>query len=104
MGDTCGTTPFVHGVIEEARRLGARTIFLTCTAREHIRVPADLFICLPTGPEVIAGSTRLKAGTATKTVLNIISTLAMVQIGKVYGNMMVDLEAKASGKLRDIIE
>ncbi len=96
-----GTTPFVHGAIEEARRLGAKTIFLTCTAREHIRVPADLFICLPTGPEVIAGSTRLKAGTATKTVLNIISTLAMVQIGKVYGNVMVDLDAKTSDKLVD---
>jgi len=96
-----GTTPYVHGAIREARQRGAATIFLTCTDREHISEEADLFICLDTGPEVLTGSTRLKAGTATKLVLNTITTLAMVQIGKVYGNVMVDLDARKNAKLQD---
>ena len=96
-----GTTPFVQGAIREARRRKAATIFLTCTAREHISEQADLFICLDTGPEVLTGSTRLKAGTATKLVLNTITTLAMVRIGKVYGNVMVDLDATKNAKLQD---
>jgi N-acetylmuramic acid 6-phosphate etherase len=96
-----GTTPFVHGAVREARQRNATTIFLACTAREHISVDADLFICLDTGPEVLTGSTRLKAGTATKLVLNTITTLAMVQIGKVYGNVMVDLDASKNAKLLD---
>ncbi len=96
-----GTTPFVHGAIAQARRSGAKTIFLACTDRCHISAEADLYICLPTGPEVITGSTRLKAGTATKLVLNTISTLAMVKLGKVFGNLMVDLDASKNTKLRD---
>ncbi len=96
-----GTTPFVHGAIAEAHSRGAGTIFLACTAREHICAEADLFICLTTGPEVLTGSTRLKAGTATKLVLNTISTLAMTRIGKVYGNIMVDLDCLKNRKLVD---
>ena len=70
-----GTTPFVHGAIAEARQCGAKTIFLTCTLRAHVAAEDDVFICIDTGPEVLTGSTRLKAGTATKLVLNTISTL-----------------------------
>ncbi|MGC9260739.1 MAG: N-acetylmuramic acid 6-phosphate etherase [Phycisphaerae bacterium] len=96
-----GTTPFVHGAIAEARKCGTKTIFLTCTRREHITAQADVFICLETGPEVLTGSTRLKAGTATKLVLNTISTLAMTRIGKVFGNIMVDLDCLKNHKLLD---
>ncbi len=96
-----GTTPFVHGAIAQGRQSGAKTIFLACTDRQHITAEADLYICLATGPEVITGSTRLKAGTATKLVLNTISTLAMVKLGKVFGNLMVDLDASKNTKLRD---
>ena len=96
-----GTTPFVHGAIAEARKQSAKTIFLACTRREHITAQADIFICLDTGPEILTGSTRLKAGTATKLVLNTISTLAMAQIGKVYGNVMVDVDCLKNRKLID---
>ena len=96
-----GTTAFVHGAIAEARKRSAKTIFLACTRREHITAEADLFICLDTGPEILTGSTRLKAGTATKLVLNTISTLAMAQIGKVYGNVMVDVDCLKNRKLID---
>lgn len=96
-----GTTPFVHGAIDAARTCGAKSIFLSCTRREHIRAQADLFICIETGPEVLTGSTRLKAGTATKLVLNTISTLAMTRIGKVYGNIMVDMDCLKNSKLID---
>ena len=96
-----GTTPFVHGAIAEARKCGSKTIFLSCTRREHISVDADIFICIETGPEILTGSTRLKAGTATKLVLNTISTLAMTHIGKVYGNTMVDVDCLKNSKLID---
>ncbi len=96
-----GTTPFVHGAIAEARTCGAKTIFLACTRREHITTDADMFICIETGPEILTGSTRLKAGTATKLVLNTISTLAMTRIGKVYGNIMVDVDCLKNSKLID---
>ncbi len=96
-----GTTPFVHGALAEARRRQAKTIFLTCTDRRQVRAAVDLFIGLLTGPEIIAGSTRLKAATATKLALNTISTLAMVQMGKVYGNLMVDLDVTRNRKLTD---
>ncbi len=96
-----GTTAFVHGAIAEARKQSAKTIFLACTRREHITAEADIFICLDTGPEILTGSTRLKAGTATKLVLNTISTLAMAQIGKVYGNVMVDVDCLKNRKLID---
>lgn len=98
---TSGTTPFVHGALARARELGARTGFLLCThpARELIDTH-DVVIAPLVGPEVITGSTRMKAGTATKLVLNTITTGAMVRLGKVYGNLMVDLQVTCE-KLRD---
>ncbi len=99
-----GTTPFVHGALIEAHDRRAKTIFLLCTDPAHITLPPnvpDLFIPLATGPEILTGSTRLKAGTATKLVLNTITTLAMVQIGKTYGNLMVDIDALKNSKLID---
>ena len=96
-----GTTPFVHGALERARERGARTGFLLCTypSEELVRTH-DVVIAPLVGPEVITGSTRMKAGTATKMVLNTISTAAMVKLGKVYGNLMVDLQVTCQ-KLRD---
>jgi N-acetylmuramic acid 6-phosphate etherase len=86
-----GTTPFVHGALREARRRGARTIFVACTAPTPGEAEVDVAIRPLVGPEVVTGSTRLKAGTATKLVLNMLTTLAMVRLGKVYENLMVDL-------------
>jgi len=88
-----GTTPYVHAALAEARRRGAVTIFLACVPKSQVRVACDVDIRVLTGPEVLTGSTRLKAGTATKLVLNTITTGAMVRLGKVYGNLMVDLQA-----------
>jgi N-acetylmuramic acid 6-phosphate etherase len=99
-----GTTPYVHGALIEAHDRLAKTIFLICTDPSHVKLPAgvpDLFIPIATGPEILTGSTRLKAGTATKLVLNTITTLAMVQIGKTYGNLMVDIDALKNAKLID---
>jgi len=98
---TGGTTPFVHGAIARGRQLGARTVFFACIPVEQCPDEADVSIRVLTGPEVITGSTRLKAGTATKMVLNMVTTLAMVQIGKVYENLMVDVNAHANSKLVD---
>ncbi|NEP55558.1 MAG: N-acetylmuramic acid 6-phosphate etherase [Symploca sp. SIO2G7] len=95
-----GTTPFVHGAIRAARQRGATTIMLACVPFEQVSIEADLDIRLLVGPEVLAGSTRLKAGTVTKMALNIISTGVMVQLGKVYGNRMVDV-AVTNKKLHD---
>ena len=98
---TSGSTPYVHGALSRARELGARTGFLLCTSppaallSEH-----DVVIAPLVGAEVITGSTRMKAGTATKLVLNTITTGAMVRIGKVYSNLMVDLQVTCE-KLRD---
>jgi N-acetylmuramic acid 6-phosphate etherase len=94
-----GTTPFVHAALERGRQLGAATIFLSCVPRELVPDRADVSIRVLTGPEVLTGSTRLKAGTATKLVLNIVSTLAMARLGKVHENLMVDLDAGANRKL-----
>ena len=88
-----GTTPFVHGALRRARECGAATVFLTCVEPGGDEPPVDVCIRPLVGPEVLTGSTRLKAGTATKLVLNTISTLAMVSLGKVYQNLMVDLRA-----------
>ena len=96
-----GTTPFVLAALAAAHQAGAKTVLLTCVALEQAETPVDLEIRLPTGPELLAGSTRLKAGTATKLVLNTISTLAMVRLGKVHGNLMVDVRALANRKLID---
>ena len=97
-----GRTPFVWGALGEARKRGARTILLCCHPR--LEIPAarrpDLVIAPDTGPEVLTGSTRLKAGTATKIILNIFTTLAMVRLGKVAGNLMVDLHP-SNEKLRE---
>ncbi len=98
---TSGTTPYVHGALARARELGARTGFLLCTYPSPELIEAhDVVIAPLVGPEVITGSTRMKAGTATKLVLNTITTGAMVRLGKVYGNLMVDLQVTCE-KLRD---
>lgn len=97
---TGGTTPYVHGVLGRARELGAKTVFLSCVQAFSGEPAVDVVIRPRTGPEVLTGSTRLKAGTATKLVLNTITTVAMVQLGKVYENLMVDLRA-SNQKLRD---
>lgn len=96
-----GTTPFVHGALRRARERGARTGFLLCTppSDELLRLH-DVVIAPLVGPEVVTGSTRLKAGTATKLVLNTITTGAMIRLGKVYGNLMVDLRV-TNQKLQD---
>ncbi|MBE7367771.1 N-acetylmuramic acid 6-phosphate etherase [Ramlibacter sp. HM2] len=96
-----GTTPYVHGALKRARELGARTGFLLCTyPTEDLLRTHDVVIAPLVGPEVITGSTRMKAGTATKMVLNTISTSSMVKLGKVYGNLMVDLQVTCQ-KLQD---
>ena len=96
----CGMTPFVHGALKQARRIGAATIFVTCAPEAVRHIPAEIIINPVVGPEVITGSTRMKAGTATKLVLNTLTTGAMIRLGKVYGNLMVDLKA-TNEKLRD---
>ncbi|MEL6262702.1 MAG: N-acetylmuramic acid 6-phosphate etherase [Cyanobacteria bacterium J06607_13] len=95
-----GTTPYVHGALQAARQRGAGTIFMACVPAEQVPVDVDVDIRLIVGPEVLAGSTRLKAGTVTKLALNILSTGVMVKLGKVYGNRMVDV-AVTNSKLRD---
>ncbi len=95
-----GMTPFVRGALTRARRAGSKIIFVTCDPRTELQTFVDLTIAPAVGPEVIAGSTRLKAGTATKLVLNMLTTAAMVRIGKTYGNLMVDVQM-GSEKLRD---
>jgi N-acetylmuramic acid 6-phosphate etherase len=95
-----GVTPFVRGAVTRARSARARIIGITCDPHSAFKGLADIVIVLSTGPEVIAGSTRLKAGTATKVVLNMLTTTAMVRAGKTYGNLMVDVKSN-SAKLRD---
>ena len=95
-----GMTPFVRGALTRARRAASKIIFVTCDPRTELQTFVDLTIAPAVGPEVIAGSTRLKAGTATKIVLNMLTTGAMVRIGKTYGNLMVDVQM-GSEKLRD---
>lgn len=98
---TSGTTPYVHGALRRAREIGARTGFLLCTyPSEELQRTHDVVIAPLVGPELITGSTRMKAGTATKLVLNTITTSSMVRMGKVYGNLMVDLQVTCE-KLRD---
>jgi N-acetylmuramic acid 6-phosphate etherase len=96
-----GTTPYVHGALAHARAAGAATIFLACVPKELVGDEADVSIRVVTGPELIAGSTRLKAGTATKMVLNAVTTLAMTRLGKVHGNLMVDVATLGNAKLRE---
>jgi N-acetylmuramic acid 6-phosphate etherase len=93
-------TPFVHGALGGARSRRAHTVLVTCAARAGAVRLADVTVALASGPEVLAGSTRLKAGSATKAALNALTTAAMVRLGKVYQNLMVDLRP-TSAKLAD---
>jgi N-acetylmuramic acid 6-phosphate etherase len=95
-----GITPFVRGALTRARKAGARIIFVTCWPGSELQTFVDLIIAPAVGPEVIAGSTRLKAGTATKMVLNMLTTISMIKVGKTYGNLMVDVKT-GSEKLKD---
>src|SRR5216683_704363 len=95
-----GMTQFVRGALTRARRASSKIIFVTCDPRTELQTFVDLTISPAVGPEVIAGSTRLKAGTATKMVLNMLTTASMIRIGKTYGNLMVDVQM-GSEKLRD---
>jgi len=95
-----GTTPYVHGALAAARQRGATTVFIACVPAEQVPIEVDVDIRLLVGPEILAGSTRLKAGTVTKMALNILSTGTMVRLGKVYGNRMVDV-AVTNQKLLD---
>ncbi|TVY07529.1 N-acetylmuramic acid 6-phosphate etherase [Paenibacillus cremeus] len=94
-----GTTPYVIGALEEARRIGAVTIGFSCNTNTKVSTAAQYAIEVPVGPEIVTGSTRLKAGTATKMVLNMITTTTMIMLGKVYGNLMVNVQA-TNAKLR----
>ena len=95
-----GTTPFVHGALGEAKSREATTVAISCVSAKQVPINADIDIRLLVGAEILAGSTRLKAGTVTKMALNIISTGAMVRYGKVYGNRMIDV-AVTNDKLHD---
>jgi len=95
-----GMTPFVRGGLTRARKAGAKIIFVTCWPGSELQTFVDLQIAPAVGPELIAGSTRLKAGTATKMVLNMLTTVAMIKVGKTYGNLMVDVQT-GSEKLKD---
>ena len=96
-----GTTPYVHAAVARARELGASTGIVACSAlSQEVVDSVDVAIVPITGPEVVTGSTRMKAGTATKLVLNMITTGAMIRLGKTYGNLMVDLRA-TNNKLKD---
>ena len=95
-----GITQFVRGALTGARKKGARIIFVTCWPGSELQNFVDLIIAPAVGAEVIAGSTRLKAGTATKMVLNMLTTIAMIRVGKTYGNLMVDVQV-GSEKLKD---
>jgi N-acetylmuramic acid 6-phosphate etherase len=89
-----GTTPFVRAALGRAQALDARTVLVTCSEPPALlRDTCDVVIFVPVGPEVVTGSTRMKAGTATKLVLNTLTTGAMIRLGKIYGNLMVDLKA-----------
>jgi N-acetylmuramic acid 6-phosphate etherase len=95
-----GTTPYVHGALQAARQRGATTVFIACVPAEQVSAEVDVDIRLLVGAEILAGSTRLKAGTVTKLALNTLSTGVMVKLGKVYGNRMVDV-AVTNQKLHD---
>jgi len=95
-----GITPFVRGALTRTRKAGAKIIFVTCWPGSELQTFVDLLIAPAVGPEIIAGSTRLKAGTATKMVLNMLTTISMIKWGKTYGNLMVDVRT-GSEKLKD---
>ncbi|HKJ81991.1 MAG TPA: N-acetylmuramic acid 6-phosphate etherase [Ignavibacteriaceae bacterium] len=86
-------TPYVIGAVKKAKELGAKTLYLTCNPREEFNIKeVDVAICPYVGPEVLMGSTRMKSGTAQKLVLNMLTTASMIRLGKVYENMMIDLQ------------
>src|SRR5699024_1223696 len=87
-----GRTPYVHGALREAKKTGCKTIFVTTVPASQITIDVDVMIDIPVGPEAIMGSTRMKSATAQKMVLNMLTTGAMVRLGKVYENVMVDLQ------------
>lgn len=87
-----GRTPYVHGVLEEAKRRGCVTIMITTVSADQVDITADFMIDVPVGPEVVTGSTRMKSGTAQKMVLNMLTTASMIRMGKVFENVMVDLQ------------
>ena len=95
-----GRTPYVLSGIEYAKSIGASTIAISCVGNSEAATIADIALTPITGAEVITGSTRMKAGTATKMVLNMLTTATMIKLGKVYGNLMVDVHA-TNDKLRD---
>jgi N-acetylmuramic acid 6-phosphate etherase len=95
-----GRTPYVVGALKYAKEIGAASIALSCNLNSELSKFADIAIEVDTGAEILAGSTRLKAGTAQKLVLNMISTVSMINLGKTYGNLMVDLQV-SNIKLRD---
>lgn len=96
----CGLTPYVHGAIDRASAIGCKTAFITCAPEIKKQLQVNVIINPVVGPEIITGSTRMKAGTATKLVLNTLTTATMIKLGKVYGNLMVDVKA-TNDKLRD---
>lgn len=96
-----GMTQFVRGALTRGRKAGGKIIFVTCWPGTELQTFVDVIIAPAVGPEVIAGSTRLKAGTATKMVLNMVTTIAMIQMGKVYENLMVDVNTGTNAKLID---
>jgi N-acetylmuramic acid 6-phosphate etherase len=101
-----GRSPYVRGALEAARARGALTGCIVCVEDSELGALADYEVCVPVGAEVVAGSTRLKAGTAQKLVLNMISTISMIRLGKTYGNLMVDVEAtneKLRARVRSIV-
>jgi N-acetylmuramic acid 6-phosphate etherase len=85
-------TPYVVGAVKWAREIGCKTLFITCTPRSEFTLDVDVPICAVVGPEVVMGSTRMKSGTAQKMILNMLTTASMIRLGKVYENMMVDLQ------------
>jgi N-acetylmuramic acid 6-phosphate etherase len=87
-----GRTPYVHGAVKKAKQFGAATVFVTTVSKEQVEITAGHMIDIPVGPEVIMGSTRMKSATAQKMVLNMLTTGAMIRLGKVYQNVMVDLQ------------
>jgi N-acetylmuramic acid 6-phosphate etherase len=95
-----GTTPYVHGALSHALEIGAEAIAMACVPADQAPMPCRIDIRLLTGPELLTGSTRLKAGTATKMALNILSTGVMVRLGKVFGNRMVAVSV-SNAKLED---
>ncbi len=87
-----GATPYVKGALKGAHSIGAATIAIVCNHAEHVTLDADVLIALPVGPEVLTGSTRMKAGSAQKLVLNMLSTASMARLGRVYDNLMIDMQ------------